>query len=117
MSDSLNSRSFEKAIRRSAFCRCSDPKDRIYAVLSLLDQAGKSIKFEPDYTKTTGQVYEDQVLRYVENRNLLALLRHCDLRNDTSADMPTWVPNWDVANMAEPMAGDGKANGHSVAAA
>lgn len=102
-------------IRKSAFCGCWDPKDRIYTVSSLLDQADKSIKIEPDYTKTTGQVYEELVLQYVENRSLLELLRYCDLRNDTLAEMPTWVPNCDVANMSEPIAGDGKANRHSVA--
>ena len=136
MCDAENPRGFGDIIRGSNFCGCSDPRDRIYAMLSLLNEEDRSIKIEPDYTKTTGQVYEDMVLQYIENRNELELLRYCNLRDESwakmpvwalkwlrycnfrkgeSAEMPTWVPNWDIANAAVPLPGDGKANGHSVA--
>ena len=136
MCDAENSKGFGDMIRGSNFCACSDPKDRIYAILSLRNEEDKRIKIEPDYTKTTGQVYEDLVLRYIESRNLLELLRYCNVRNDSwagmrtwarkwlrycnlqndrSAETPTWVPNWDVAHAAVHLPGDGRANGFSVA--
>ena len=115
MSDSESFRGFGNTIRRSAFCGCSDPRDRIYALLSLLNKDDKGIKIQPDYTKSTGQVYQDLVFQFIEGRGTLELLRHCHLQNDRSAEMPTWVPNWDVANVVEPLLGDGKACGHSMA--
>ena len=115
MSDSESPRGFGHTIRRSAFCGCSDPRDRIYALLSLLNKEDRGIKIEPDYTKSTGQVYRDLIFRFLEGRGTLELLRYCDLQNDRLAEMPTWVPNWDVSIAVEPFWGDGKAGGHSIA--
>ena len=115
MSDNENFRGFGNTIRRSAFCGCSDPRDRIYAMLSLLHRDERGIKIDPDYTKPTWQVYQDLVFEFIEGRGTLELLRHCDLQIDRSAEMPTWVPNWDVPNSAEPLWSDGRACGHSMA--
>ena len=115
MGDTENFRGFGNTIRRSAFCGCSDPRDRIYAMLSLLNRDERDIKIDPDYTKSTWQVYQDLVFGFIEGRGTPELLRHCDLQNDRSAEMPTWVPNWDVPKTVEPLWGDGKACGHSMA--
>ena len=136
MCDVENPRSFGELIRGASFCDCSEPKDRIYATMSLLHGADKKMKIEPDYAKTTEQVFEDLVLQHIENRNLLEMLTHCNLQSDGSAgtstwvlkilrkcnlqcdrpaEMPTWVPNWGVANEATPVWNAGRASGLSVA--
>ena len=102
-------------IGRSAFCSCSNPKDRIYAILSLLHEKEKGLDIGPDYTKTTAQVYQGFVLRYIECLGSLELLAHCDLQNDRPVKMPTLVPNWNVASAIQPMVGNGMACGISDA--
>ena len=115
MSDSINFNELGHTIRTSSFCGCSDPRDRIYAFLSLREKVYEGIKIEPDYTKTTEQVYQDLILKSVENPNMLQLIRHCDLQSDGSAVMPTWIPNWDLADTATPPCGNGRASGGSIA--
>ncbi|KAF6228712.1 hypothetical protein HO173_011731 [Letharia columbiana] len=115
--DTTSYLAFGDIIRRSAPCKCSDPKDRIYAVLSLLDRSVEGINIEPDYTKTTAQVYQDVVTRHVEHHKSLGMLKYCELRNDMPAEMPTWVPNWTVADTATPLYSCGRACGHSEAKA
>ncbi|KAF6220712.1 hypothetical protein HO133_003145 [Letharia lupina] len=117
ISDTTNYAPFGQIIRRIAPCKCSDPKDRIYAVLSLLDRFEEGINIEPDYTKTTAQVYQDVVTRHIEHHNDLEMLTYCELRNDMPAEMPTWVPNWTVADTAVPLWSCGRACGHSEAKA
>lgn len=73
-------------------CKCLDPRDRIYAVLSLLDKSEKPVGLELDYEKTAGQVYQDVTLRYIAHKNKLNLLRFSWLK-DKPSEMPTWVPD------------------------
>lgn len=113
----LSDRVFCEIIRRTASCKCSDPRDRIYANLSLLDRSYKPINVEPDYSKTTAQVYQNLVLQYVDHYESLEILAYCELQNDTPAEMPTWVPNWAVAETATPVRGAGDACGYSDAEA
>lgn len=107
--------SFPGTILRMAHCKCSDPKDRIYAVLSMLDDSDKDIKIEPDYTQTTAQVYQYVALRHIEHRNFLDMLRYCELQNDTPSKMPTWVPNWDIPSTAKRLFSPNLASGYSRA--
>lgn len=115
MSDSVSYTTFGDIIRRTASCKCSDPKDRVYAILSLLDISDEGINIEPDYTKTTAQVYQDVVLQHIDHRRKLEMLTYCELQNDRSIEMPSWVPNWAAADTAKPMGGGGKACGYTDA--
>ena len=86
-------RSLGYMIRRTAACKCSDPRDHIYAVQSLRRNTEAKLKIEPDYTKVTAQVYQDLMVLYL-NSGTLDLLRYCELKNDVPMEMPSWVPNW-----------------------
>ena len=88
-------------------CKCFDPRDRIYAILSLLDDNG--MNFEVDYKKKTNQVYRDVALRYIahyENLNFLI----ASVLKDNPSGRPTWVPDWTVANRSE----GASASGYSI---
>lgn len=78
-------------------CKCFDPRDRIYAVLSLLTDDEKALDIEVDYTKTTSQVYLDVALRYIARHKDLNVLITSTVK-DEPLDIPAWVPNWTVAN-------------------
>ncbi|ROV97040.1 hypothetical protein VSDG_04110 [Cytospora chrysosperma] len=88
---------------------CSDPRDRIYALLGLLGNHTKALGIVPDYSKTASETYRDIVLRHIETLENFNLLRSCG-RNDaeapsssvTSISVPTWVPDWSVPKTMVP---------------
>ena len=71
---------------------CTDPKDRIYALLSMCNrELSKTII--PDYTLTHGQVFEDFTLKFVKVYRNLVLMQYCDFAT-RQLQAPTWVPDW-----------------------
>ncbi|KFY19113.1 hypothetical protein V493_08137 [Pseudogymnoascus sp. VKM F-4281 (FW-2241)] len=79
-------------LRSTSDSSCEDPRDRIYALLSLFDHQ-LTQRVIPDYTLTTAQVYEDFTLKYIQQYRSLALLQFCDLHLH-KIDGPTWIPDW-----------------------
>lgn len=76
-------------------CKCHNPRDRIYAVLRLLDRSISS-SITPNYSKTTQQVYMDAVLACLNESSWcrsLDFLAECEYK---SCWTPSWVPDWDV---------------------
>ncbi|KAK0514932.1 hypothetical protein JMJ35_002311 [Cladonia borealis] len=71
---------------------CADPRDRIFALKSLLNPI-ESDAIKPDYEKSTSEVYRDVVIEYALNLGRLDLLRLCDLSTKLE-ESPSWVPNW-----------------------
>ena len=58
---------------------CSDPRDRIYALSSLLPD-DRTVEVEPDCTKSVHEVYRDVALSFIRtsrrhNLHILTLLR------------------------------------------
>ena len=106
MSDTVSYTTLGEIRRRTAWC---------YAILGLLDIPDIGINIKPDYTKTTAQVYQDVVLQHIDHRGKLEMLRYCELQNYKSAEMPSWVPNWAVADTAKSMGSGGQACGYTDA--
>lgn len=79
---------------------CSDPRDKIFAVLSLArehDTGG----LDPDYSKPAEAVFQDLVLHFTSNLQSLDILAQCELRDDTGGmKLPTWVPDWTVPRLS-----------------
>ncbi|ROV97426.1 hypothetical protein VMCG_06873 [Cytospora schulzeri] len=83
--------------------RCTDPRDRIYGLLGLLDNEEQELDIVPDYSKTAPEVFQDVALLYLEALENLDLLRACG-RDYTEAPppdhvrspIPSWVPDWSV---------------------
>ena len=83
-------------------CKYTDPKDRVYAILSLLGSSREAIDITPDYTKTTSQVYQDVTLRCINQHKRLDILSSSGL-NERPSEMPTWVPDWTVVDTPHPL--------------
>ncbi len=78
---------------------CSDPRDKIFAVLSLADERDTG-GLDADYSKPAEAVFQDLVLHYTSNLQSLDILRHCELRDETGVtELPTWVPDWTVPRL------------------
>lgn len=75
---------------------CSDPRDKIYAILSLAKNYtnGYEPKFDlkPDYTKGAGDVYKEVTVRNLTQLKTLKFLTHCELK-EHKFDVPSWVPD------------------------
>jgi hypothetical protein len=102
LSDDASPVPFGRLIRMTKYCKCSDPRDRVYGLLSMLQKTEREIGIKPDYSLTTGQVYQDVVLRFIHHFNTLKILASCEMQ-EKPLDMPTWVPNWSVGNIADPL--------------
>ncbi|KIW03032.1 uncharacterized protein PV09_05685 [Verruconis gallopava] len=102
MSDDASAIPLGRLLRQTKHCKCSDPRDRIYAMLSILQKSERDMKLEVDYSLTTAEVYQNLVLRYIEHFKSLKILASCEMQ-DGPPSMPSWVPDWSVANVADPL--------------
>ncbi|KAL8884389.1 MAG: hypothetical protein Q9215_007550 [Flavoplaca cf. flavocitrina] len=105
----------QSILQDSPNAKCSDQRDRIYGVLNL---AEKSERFgiEPDYTKTTAQVFRDVMLNSISGTRSLDLVTCCELQ-DERVEIPSWVPNWSSPRRCVKIISTGGACGDSVAQA
>ena len=81
---------FLEIIYSTRHCKYTDPKDRVYAILSLLEPSTEAIDIEPDYEKSIGQVFQDVTLRYIDRNKNLNILQLSGL-TDRPSEMPTWA--------------------------
>jgi Heterokaryon incompatibility protein (HET) len=93
---------FGRHLRQTKLCKCSDPRDRIYAMLNTITQEERKMAIKPDYSQTVGEVYQNVVLRWIDHFKDLKLLAFCEMQ-DEPATMPTWIADWSVPNIAEPL--------------
>ncbi|KAL6879465.1 hypothetical protein HDV57DRAFT_509950 [Trichoderma longibrachiatum] len=76
-------------------CRCFDPRDRVYAVLSFVDSLNPiSPYITPDYRKTKKQVYLELFLAVYQNFG--SSLTMLALSQAGKGDTPTWLPDYEV---------------------
>lgn len=106
-------------MRSTSQSGCTDPRDRVYALLGLIPKR-LADKIVPDYDASAAQVFQDAFLSFLEVNSNLILLKFCDgkLRTETW-DGPSWVPDWQVGVTVTPQqaraAGGTKAKASLVA--
>ncbi|KXJ88193.1 heterokaryon incompatibility protein-domain-containing protein [Microdochium bolleyi] len=81
----------------------TDGRDRIYALLShpsAVLSDGQLI-IEPDYTKTTQEVYHEIAIKIIEETKSLRILATISPGEDHLDDdfLPSWVPNWEASEL------------------
>ena len=91
----------DHTLEKARFASCSDPRDKIFAVLSLAHKS-ETRGLDPDYSKPVEAVFQDLVLHFTFNLHFLDILTHCELRDDLwGIELPTWVPDWTVPRLSE----------------
>ncbi len=81
---------------RTKDAQCCDPRDRIYAVLGMLDAPSRR-QIVPDYSKTTRDVYTEIVLEDIKKEKSLRMFRQCEVRySPRDLELPSWVPDFSV---------------------
>ncbi|KAL8995136.1 MAG: hypothetical protein Q9169_005079 [Polycauliona sp. 2 TL-2023] len=72
--------------------QCSDQRDRIFAVLSLVPEYER-LEIRPNYTVSVTEVFQRLVLQQAKCHAELNTLRFCSI-DDRITDIPTWAPDW-----------------------
>ncbi|KAH8602924.1 heterokaryon incompatibility protein-domain-containing protein [Bisporella sp. PMI_857] len=76
---------------------CRDPRDRIYAINSLLSPG---IRIQPDYLKRVEDTYKAFTLGYINRHKDLGILGLCEMKvSPSNLQLPSWVPNFSVPNL------------------
>ena len=88
------SRSLIQVLQRTKDAQCSNPRDKIYAVLNLVSEPERC-GIQPDYEKSTSKVFRDMMLTRTLGYKDLALLTICELQDDRG-ELPSWVPNLSI---------------------
>lgn len=70
--------------------KCTDPRDRIYATLSISEIAAH---IKPDYSLSYAEIYKSAALADIKYRKNLNILASCDGRR-TLPGSPSWVPDF-----------------------
>jgi hypothetical protein len=80
--------------------KCTDPKDRIYAILAFLER--HNLEIRPDYTLDTVDVFRDVIVRSIFRLNSLVALSNCRMK-ESPHDFPSWVPDWADTQRPRPL--------------
>ena len=83
-------------------CTYSDPRDRIYAILNMI-YPHEICGFEPDYSRSTGEVFRTFVMNHVSTNGILNLLSQCEMREPEAVKVPSWVPEWTKSRECYPL--------------
>jgi hypothetical protein len=83
-------RSFGLLLSEAKYSICSDPRDKVFALLSLI-RPGEKIKIEPDYTKSVYEVYQDVMVQFITAGGL-QLLSTIEMHENLEG-VPSWVPD------------------------
>jgi hypothetical protein len=93
-----------EVLARSRNCSASDPRDKVFALLGLMD-AKIASEFPVDYSVTHHEVYAKLAHYCINKLGRFDILQHCQHVADDLGQVrvPTWIPQWDFRNVFEPL--------------
>lgn len=78
-------------LRISRDFMCTDPRDKVYALLGLASDLN-ILQIQPDYARSPAEVFINTALRILQTGSNLDLLNH--VGNAKEIELPSWVPDW-----------------------
>ena len=85
-------------------CECTDPRDRVYALLKAHHDPLSLLKLKLNYKQKPREIFQDVVLCQLTNTGNLDLLTTCEWRGDETLS-PAWVPEWSKPRLCNPIYG------------
>jgi serine/threonine protein kinase len=79
-------------LRRTWHHVCTDPRDRIFAILGLAPNTFKMLNLWPDYTRSYSQILLDLAIALLEIGNTEVLTYGG--ASSRKSDLPSWAPSW-----------------------
>jgi len=98
----------------------TDPRDKIFACLGLVNDTSNELDIVPDYQSPTEHVYINAARAIVTCSGNLDLLGVCSVnqRKGSVLELPSWVPDWSIkGSIALPLGKDAKGPRRKFAAA
>jgi hypothetical protein len=92
---SAEQRSLISLLRRFRNRKATDPRDKIYALLSLVKPDPDRKPLFPDYSLSDQQVYINASIESIYSSGSLSILS-IDVARKYRHDLPTWVPDWEA---------------------
>lgn len=83
----------------------TDPRDYVFSLLGHPSALIDGVRvIDPNYVKTTSEVYTELVVNFVEKSKGLHVLAFVDHEETRSTlNLPTWVPDWHAHNKVAPL--------------
>jgi hypothetical protein len=90
-------------------CRQSqDARDKVFSILSLLDVGSTKYPFEPNYSEPVHTAYGRAAQAHIQSaKNLHILSSCCSSTDNTTPDLPSWVPDWSRSESVSYLGGYG----------
>jgi hypothetical protein len=82
-------------LRRFRNRKATDPRDKVYALLSLVEENNDRPPLLPDYRLNDAEVYIRASLESIYSSGPLSVLS-VDVARKYRQDLPSWVPDWDA---------------------
>ncbi|OAL05362.1 HET-domain-containing protein, partial [Phaeosphaeriaceae sp. SRC1lsM3a] len=92
---STEQRSLTALLRRFRGRKASDPRDKVYALLSLVEPSPHRPPLMPDYSLSSAEVYTLAALESIYSSASLTVLS-VDNTRKYRQDLPSWVPDWEA---------------------
>ncbi|KAK6839383.1 hypothetical protein PG987_005249 [Apiospora arundinis] len=77
--------------------KCTDPRDRVYGMLALIDSEGAGLP-DVDYKFSTPEAYTAIAVHHLRKARYLQLLLSCELAPNRMPELPSWVPDWSTSS-------------------
>lgn len=77
--------------------KCTDPRDRIYGVLAILEE-NEEHPLHVDYSLSVPEVYTAATKHFVQTQESLSMLDSCGLTSKPMDNLPSWVPDFSNAS-------------------
>jgi hypothetical protein len=94
---------FQKRIHDTQDTMCSDPRDRIYALMGICARNVHRLNIHPDYDSPVGEVFPNATLQMMKNSGFINILSSCELREDCALRSPSWVPDFSIPRLTMPL--------------
>ncbi|KAF1933816.1 HET-domain-containing protein [Didymella exigua CBS 183.55] len=95
-------------LSKSRNCSAGNPRDKIYALLGLMDSRF-SAEFVVDYSLSHTDVFAKLATYCIEKLGRFDILQHCQHVSDpdrhwqNTTRIPSWIPQWDYRHAYEPL--------------
>ncbi|RGP76811.1 hypothetical protein FLONG3_5054 [Fusarium longipes] len=88
-----------KALLDSRHCRATDPRDKVYSILPLLQSFDDTLDICLDYDLSVAEVYTDCAIAIMAKRGLEVLYTVQGISRIPG--LPSWVPDWSIPTKRE----------------
>ncbi|ORY14533.1 heterokaryon incompatibility protein-domain-containing protein [Clohesyomyces aquaticus] len=92
-SDEIEERSLLSLLQQFRDRQATDPRDKIYALLSLVKHRPGQQILSPDYSLSEIEVFRGATLKCISDTGSLSVLNSTFIRK-LRQDLPTWMPDW-----------------------